>query len=147
MRSETELIRLIERLAGTQDSVGLRVGIGDDAAPDAARMALESRAVPHLVYDPEAGSNLADCLDLEGNPAMEDDWPTYELRYLDVGGGDAAGVEQVMTIPVTTAELPRPAPRPAYSVLDTSLLAALIGRRMISWQDALARYLAGQCGS
>ena len=32
MRSETELIRLIERLAGTQDSVGLRVGIGDDAA-------------------------------------------------------------------------------------------------------------------
>jgi thiamine-monophosphate kinase len=32
MRSETELIRLIERLAGTQDSAGLRVGIGDDAA-------------------------------------------------------------------------------------------------------------------
>lgn len=32
MRSETELIRLIERLAGTQDSTGLRVGIGDDAA-------------------------------------------------------------------------------------------------------------------
>ncbi len=31
-RSETELIRLIERLAGTQESVRLRVGIGDDAA-------------------------------------------------------------------------------------------------------------------
>ena len=32
MRSETELIRLIERLAGAQSSAGLRVGIGDDAA-------------------------------------------------------------------------------------------------------------------
>ncbi len=32
MRSETELIRLIERLAGTQDNSGLRVGIGDDTA-------------------------------------------------------------------------------------------------------------------
>lgn len=32
MRSETELIRLIERLAGTASGTGLRVGIGDDAA-------------------------------------------------------------------------------------------------------------------
>ncbi|MDA0204671.1 MAG: thiamine-phosphate kinase [Acidobacteria bacterium] len=32
MRSETELIQLIERLAGPQHSAGLRVGIGDDAA-------------------------------------------------------------------------------------------------------------------
>lgn len=32
MRSETELIRLIERLAGTQGRTDLRVGIGDDAA-------------------------------------------------------------------------------------------------------------------
>jgi dTDP-4-dehydrorhamnose reductase len=53
----------------------------------------------------------------------------------------------VEIVPVTTEELPRPAPRPAYSVLDTSLLSALIGRRMIPWQDALSRYLAAQCGS
>ena len=45
-------------------------------------------------------------------------------------------------VPITTGELPRPAPRPAYSVLDTSLLATLIGRRMDPWQAALARYLA-----
>ena len=74
-------------------------GIGDSAAPNAARMALESRAVPHLVYDPDGGPDLADCLDLEGNPALDEDWPSYELRYRD-----RAGEEQTMTIPVTTAE-------------------------------------------
>ncbi|MFQ5515746.1 MAG: 2-oxoacid:acceptor oxidoreductase family protein [Myxococcota bacterium] len=78
-------------------------GIGDSAAPDAARMALESRAVPHLVYDPEGGPELADCLDLEGNPALEDDWPTYELRYRE-RDGDGAWEDRTMTIPVTTAD-------------------------------------------
>jgi dTDP-4-dehydrorhamnose reductase len=44
-------------------------------------------------------------------------------------------------IPVTSAEFPRPAPRPPYSVLDTGLLASLLGRPMPPWQDALGRYL------
>jgi pyruvate-ferredoxin/flavodoxin oxidoreductase len=78
-------------------------GIGDSQAPDAARLALESRAVPHLVYDPEGGPDLADCLDLEGNPAPDDDWPTYELHYREQDG-ESAGVERTMTIPVTTAD-------------------------------------------
>jgi len=50
-------------------------------------------------------------------------------------------------IPISTAEAGRPAPRPAWSVLDTTRLAALIGRRLPPWQDALSRYLEGQCGS
>jgi pyruvate-ferredoxin/flavodoxin oxidoreductase len=78
-------------------------GIGDSAAPDAARLALESRAVPHLVYDPDAGPDLADCLDLEGNPTPEDDWPTYELQYRE-SGGEGDGEMRSMTIPVTTAD-------------------------------------------
>jgi dTDP-4-dehydrorhamnose reductase len=43
--------------------------------------------------------------------------------------------------PVSTAEFPRPAARPRYSVLDTSRLESLLGRMMPSWQDALGRYL------
>ena len=42
--------------------------------------------------------------------------------------------------PVTTAEFPRPARRPAYSVLSTTSLAAY-NIRMPDWQNALRRYL------
>ncbi len=43
--------------------------------------------------------------------------------------------------PVPTEAFPRPAPRPSYSVLDTTRLREILGRPMPSWQDALARYL------
>jgi dTDP-4-dehydrorhamnose reductase len=43
--------------------------------------------------------------------------------------------------PVRTAEFPRPARRPAYSVLSPASLHAL-GIQMPQWQDALRRYLA-----
>jgi dTDP-4-dehydrorhamnose reductase len=43
--------------------------------------------------------------------------------------------------PATTAEVGRPAPRPAYSVLDTTLLSAL-GYQMPDWRNALSRYIA-----
>jgi dTDP-4-dehydrorhamnose reductase len=43
--------------------------------------------------------------------------------------------------PVTTAEFPRPARRPAYSVLSPKSLHAY-GIQMPDWKDALRRYLA-----
>jgi dTDP-4-dehydrorhamnose reductase len=43
--------------------------------------------------------------------------------------------------PVSTAEFPRPAHRPAYSVLSATSLDAY-GIQMPGWQDALLRYLA-----
>ncbi len=50
----------------------------------------------------------------------------------------------VEIIPVTTAEFPRPAKRPAYSVLDNYMLRMTVGDPMAGWQEALANYLGGQ---
>ncbi|MDP3936700.1 MAG: ferredoxin, partial [Deltaproteobacteria bacterium] len=74
-------------------------GPADDAANRASRLALESRAVPVLVYDPGAGESLAECLNLDGNPSIDETWPAYELKYRD-----AEGAEQAMTLPLTVAD-------------------------------------------
>jgi dTDP-4-dehydrorhamnose reductase len=68
-------------------------------------------------------------------------WHGFAVEIAHLLGAD------VEVLPVTTDEFPRPAPRPAYSVLDTARLAALLGRPMPSWQDALARYLEAACAS
>jgi dTDP-4-dehydrorhamnose reductase len=46
-------------------------------------------------------------------------------------------------VPVTTAEFPRPAPRPAYSVLDVSRFEEIAGRRVEPWEHGLVETLAG----
>lgn len=74
-------------------------GLPDDWAQHAARLALESRAFPYLTFDPDAGPSWADCLSLEGNPSVEDDWPTYTLEYVD-----EAGAAQTMELPLTIAD-------------------------------------------
>lgn len=52
--------------------------------------------------------------------------------------GWAPGVE---VVPVDSAAFPRPAPRPAYSVLDVSRFEALTGRPVESWRNGLGIYL------
>lgn len=54
---------------------------------------------------------------------------------------DMAGVRGVAVRPCTTAEFPRPAQRPPFSVLDCNKLATLRGRRLAPWRDALAHFL------
>ena len=74
-------------------------GLPDEWAPHSARLALESRAFPFLVYDPDAGKSVADCLSLDGNPALDDVWPTYSLEYVDDNGA-----EQKLELPLTIAD-------------------------------------------
>lgn len=49
--------------------------------------------------------------------------------------------------PITSAELDRPAPRPAYSVLHNGWYEHVTGRRMPHWRDALRRYLQEQASA
>ena len=45
-----------------------------------------------------------------------------------------------------TASFPRPATRPAYSVLGNALFEQVTGWRMPAWQDAVARHVAATSG-
>ena len=74
-------------------------GLADDGAPDAAKLALESRAVPNIVYDPDAGTTFSERMDLDGNPSPLDVWTTYDLNFVN-----EEGEEHQMTLPVTTAD-------------------------------------------
>ena len=49
-------------------------GIADDRANLQARLAVESRTFPLLIFDPAKGEKLRDCLSLQGNPDMKSDW-------------------------------------------------------------------------
>jgi pyruvate-ferredoxin/flavodoxin oxidoreductase len=73
-------------------------GIGDDMSARQAKLVVESRAYPLFRYDPEAGVTPKECFDLEGNPALDQDWPTYQLRYRE------GGVEKTMEVPMTFAD-------------------------------------------
>lgn len=57
-----------------------------------------------------------------------------------------AGLNGVAVRPCTSEEFPRPAPRPRYSVLDSSRLRALRGKPLAPWREALQRYLEKETG-
>jgi pyruvate-ferredoxin/flavodoxin oxidoreductase len=73
-------------------------GIGDDMGHHQAKLAVESRAYPLFRYHPDHGVKPEDCFELEGNPDMPADWPTYPLQYHE-GGRD-----KQMQLPMTFAD-------------------------------------------
>jgi pyruvate-ferredoxin/flavodoxin oxidoreductase len=73
-------------------------GIGDEVGAAQAKLAVESRAYPLFRYDPDEGKTAAECFDLEGNPAMDEDWPTYTIKYKE------GGRTREMTLPLTFAD-------------------------------------------
>ncbi len=74
-------------------------GVGDNSAVAQSKMAVESRAFPLFRFDPDAGITFSECVTLEGNPALESDWPEYKLDYKD-----EAGNQQSMVLPMTFAD-------------------------------------------
>jgi dTDP-4-dehydrorhamnose reductase len=103
------------------------------------------------VVDDQRGSptwtvDLAEAL---GQLVMTEAFGTYHLT----GSGDTTWCGFTRKIveleglptrirPITTAELGRPAPRPAYSVLDHGMLKRANLAPLPAWEQSLARYLA-----
>lgn len=62
-------------------------------------------------------------------------WYEFALEIARMSGA------RVAVEPVSTAEFPRPAPRPAYSVLSVARFEALAGRPVEDWRRGLAEYV------
>ena len=61
-----------------------------------------------------------------------------EATWFDVArAAIAAAGLKTSVVPCTTAEMPRPAPRPAFSVLDCGRYQRIVGSLLRSWQPAL----------
>jgi pyruvate-ferredoxin/flavodoxin oxidoreductase len=74
-------------------------GIADDLSSRQAKLALEGRAFPFFIYDPDAGDTFSTRFSLTGNPYPESDWPEYTLEYQDEDG-----TVHEMTLPFTFAD-------------------------------------------
>jgi pyruvate-ferredoxin/flavodoxin oxidoreductase len=68
-------------------------GVADDLGVHQAKLAMESRAYPIFKYNPDNGVTAEDNFDLSGNPAMDDLWPKYELKYMENGHEKSMEVE------------------------------------------------------
>ena len=73
-------------------------GIGDDMSAHQAKLVVESRAYPLFRYNPDLGVTPELCLDLDGNPSADQDWPTYQLAYSENGRS------KTMELPFTFAD-------------------------------------------
>jgi len=63
-------------------------GVADNMAGEQARLAVDSRAFPILIYDPRKGDTIKTRLSLVGNPAVKDDWfknpkTNEEVTFID----------------------------------------------------------------
>jgi pyruvate/2-oxoacid:ferredoxin oxidoreductase beta subunit/NAD-dependent dihydropyrimidine dehydrogenase PreA subunit len=63
-------------------------GVADNMAGDQARLAVDSRAFPLLIYDPRKGKTIKERLSLQGNPNVKEDWfinpkTSEEVTFID----------------------------------------------------------------
>ncbi|NNJ55782.1 MAG: pyruvate ferredoxin oxidoreductase [Bacteroidia bacterium] len=73
-------------------------GVADDLGVHQAKLAVESRAYPIFKYNPDNGVKVEDNFDLDGNPAIDELWPKYQLKYFE------NGQEKSMDVSMTFAD-------------------------------------------
>ncbi|MFQ5508762.1 MAG: thiamine pyrophosphate-dependent enzyme [Leptospirillia bacterium] len=55
-------------------------GVADDMAAAQAKLAMESRAFPIYIYNPDAGRTIKERLSLMGNPSVDRDWAVKKRK-------------------------------------------------------------------
>ena len=63
-------------------------GVADNMAGEQARLAVDTRAFPLIIYDPRAGDTIKTRMSLMGNPNMKGDWYIHpktnqEVSFID----------------------------------------------------------------
>ena len=115
----------------------------EKSAAGGGALSVVLRPVSSPTYAPDVAPALMDLLDLgaQGIVHVVNDGAAsrLELASAVVALAGFAGSVTVGTRP----EPPNSLARPAYSVLATEKLEALIGRKLPGWEDALRRYIEG----
>jgi dTDP-4-dehydrorhamnose reductase len=107
---------------------------------DKLRVVSDQRGSP--TYAPDLATALVRVCELGSRGTLhvtnsgEATWYEFARTILDLAGLGSVRVE-----PITTEELGRPAPRPAYSVMDNARFIELTGLGLRSWEEALGAYL------
>jgi len=68
-------------------------------------------------------------------------WYDFALEIVDALRRNGTLDRDVRVVPVSSSEYPRPAKRPAYSVLSTERYERLTGVKPDSWREGLEKYL------
>ncbi|MBM4069125.1 MAG: thiamine pyrophosphate-binding protein [Planctomycetes bacterium] len=63
-------------------------GVADNMAGEQARLAVDTRAFPLLIFDPRKGKTIRERMSLQGNPAVKEDWyknpkTNEEVSFID----------------------------------------------------------------
>jgi pyruvate/2-oxoacid:ferredoxin oxidoreductase beta subunit len=98
-------------------------GVADNLAAHQARLAVDSRAFPLLIYDPRKGERIRERLSLQGNPAPKEDWYRHPKTVSQ---------SRLLTLPARKADSP-----------STSIKTAILRRRY--WPPCRIAWRTGGC--
>ena len=158
LRGEQRLVGLLDGASMPYYIVRTSWLFGPDGNDFVGKMSARLRGgeSPRVVNDqkgrptfaPDLAEGILALLGVEGSPAPagvyhfansgETSWHGLTLAI-----AERLGIDRERIVTVSSAEFPTDAPRPAYSVLDTSRFTAAPGRTPRPWPEALAECVPG----